>query len=133
VKLSECRDAYRDLSARASDISRTLALAAVALVWLFKSDGPMGPAIPSLLFWPISLIVSALSADLLQYMWGALAFGVLGRAKERHGVGRDQEFVAPRWINWPATLLFWVKLVLVVVAYALILKFLRSHISFVPA
>jgi hypothetical protein len=77
---------FYELSGKASDISRQLAFAAIAVVWLFKTDTPTGQiTIPPDLIWPGILIVAALAADLLQYVAGSLF--MLATSKESTFLG----------------------------------------------
>ncbi len=127
VKLADCRAAYQELSGKASDLSRTLSLSAIAIIWVFKSDTSNGPSIPSELVVPGFFVVSSLALDLLQYVAGTAAWGGYGRIKELSGVSANEEFQAPRWLNWPATTFFYGKLTCVAVAYFLLLRFLLQR------
>jgi thiamine transporter ThiT len=75
---------FYEFSGKASDINRQLAFAAIAVIWLFKTDTPNGQiTIPHDLIWPGILIVAALAADLLQYVAGSLIWGSYARYLER--------------------------------------------------
>jgi hypothetical protein len=66
------RQTFYEFSGKASDATRQLAFAAIAVIWLFKKDAPQGQlSIPYDLFVPGILVVAALTADLLQYTVGA--------------------------------------------------------------
>lgn len=66
-------DDYHEHTGTISGIVRNLALALVAIVWLFKNDQKTGSIIPLELVWPLCLIVLALILDLSQY--GVKAYG----------------------------------------------------------
>jgi hypothetical protein len=114
---------FNEFSGKASDVTRQLAFAAIAVIWLFKTDAPTGHiTIPPDLICPGILIVAALAADLLQYVaasliWGSYAFYL--ERKDIAGVERHSN-----WLVLPIRALFGIKIVLVIWAYILILLFL---------
>ncbi len=115
---------------KVSEISRQLALAAIALVWIFKTDQPRGGMlIPQALYWPAACAIAALACDLFQYTYASIAWGQFNRRKEKEvGLNDKAEFYAPRWINWPSNIFFYLKLVLVMICYALLLAYLFETI-----
>jgi hypothetical protein len=130
LNLKDCRDAYQELSGKASDLARTLSLSGIAIIWVFKNDTPNGPIVPQELFRPGFLVVLALAFDLFQYLSGAVAWGAFGRIQELRGVSPNQNFKAPRWINWPTNLAFYAKFFSVAGAYWYLLVYLMNR--FVP-
>jgi len=125
MKLSEYRKIYYDLSSKASDVARQLAFAGIALVWLFKQDAKPIPIIPSSLLLPTALLACALAFDLLQYIFGAFIWGNFQWRKEKNKntTNKDPDLSAPRCYNWPALSFFSLKLISIVIAYFLIIKF----------
>ncbi len=129
MKLIEMRAAYDRFAGKASDVSRQLGFAGLALVWVLSLQGKAGTGIPTDLVFPTGLIVSSLAVDLLQYLYAALVWGVYHRIKERLGTREDEEFLVTPKINWPTNTLFWLKQVIVVVAYYQLLQYLFSQPS----
>jgi hypothetical protein len=129
VKLSEARSAYQEVSGKASDVARSLAFAAVAIVWIFKvGEGPA--AKPSLEFLPpLLLSVITLAFDLLQYVSLALAWGAYSRLKEWKVTDprSDPDIAAPSWLNWAGVAFFWAKLICVVSTYVLLARILWTR------
>jgi hypothetical protein len=126
MKLSDARKAHEDISGIASATARNLAFAGIAIVWIFKADVPGGGfRVPLILVWASFALICGLACDLLQYVYGAAAWGLLHRIMEKK-LHRNQEkdFGAPIWINWPTEVFFWFKIVGVAVGYLLILIFL---------
>lgn len=123
---------FYELSGKASDISRQLAFAAIAVIWLFKTDTPTGQiTIPPDLIWPGILIVLALAADLLQYVAGSLIWGLYARYLERkHIAGVERH---SHWLPVPMWGLFVIKIALVIWAYILILLFLIRKLGLISA
>lgn len=124
MKLKDAREAYDTFSWKASDIARQLGFAGLAIVWLSAIQGEEGARLPHRLALATGLIVTSLALDLLQYLYGSVAWGIFHRYKELSGVGEDKEFTAPAKINWPTNGLFWLKQLPVLGAYALLLRHL---------
>ncbi|MFM0261874.1 hypothetical protein [Paraburkholderia sediminicola] len=133
--IADVREKYYEHSKKASDVSRQLALAGIAVVWLFKTSiagvaiGAYG--LPSALFWPTLLMLVSLALDLLQYVWQAALWGTVSRSQEKqHGTDTvEWDGIRPAW-NLPANVLFWGKLVSMLVGYGLLLVFLFRHVAF---
>src|SRR5690348_10062346 len=109
MKREDLRQAYYDLTAKVSDITRQLALAGIALVWLFKSENHGHTQVPPPLLLPATFAVAALALDLTQYIYASAAWGIFNRLQERRGVTSDVEFSAPPFVNWPTLVFFWSK------------------------
>ena len=45
MKLKDARASYYEYSAKASDVSRTLSLSGIAIIWVFRVDTTNGPVI----------------------------------------------------------------------------------------
>lgn len=124
MKLKDAREFYYFHSGKTSDLVRQLALAGIAVVWIFRYEVQGVPKIPVQLLAPLSLIVLSLTLDLLQYAVATGLWGAFQRRKERDGVKEDAEFTAPRQLNWPALTFFWLKVVATASAYYFLLKYL---------
>jgi hypothetical protein len=96
-----------------------LALAGIAVAWIFKVGEGSAARLDAPLLVAVFYLVLALAADLLQYIALTLAWGGFHRWKEmRMGdVTKNPEVVAPVWLNWPGLVFFWFKFVFVSVAY----------------
>ncbi|MDP8217159.1 MAG: hypothetical protein P9M03_00325 [Candidatus Theseobacter exili] len=128
MKLSNYRETYYILSGKASDVARQLAFAGIALVWIFKQEARGIPEIPTNLILPSALLASALAFDLLQYIWASAIWGGFQKyhEKKRGEEEKDPDLIAPNWFNWPTLTFFWFKLVFVITAYFLIIKYILS-------
>ena len=121
----DCLQAYQEFTGKASENTRQLSFAALAVIWIFKPESAAGHYLfPGLLLWAGVFAVAALSFDFLQYGYGAAAWGCFHRTKERSGVSRQDEFRAPDWMNWPTNAFFIVKVISVIVSYVLLLVYL---------
>ncbi len=125
MKLQEYRETFYSFSGKASDISRQLAFAAIAIIWLFKKDTPAGQiTVPPDLVLPGILTVAALTADLLQYSLGSLIWHHHYRSLEKRSVPETADTQHSPWLERPITGLFVIKVILVILAYCLIFVFL---------
>ena len=70
MKLQDYRNDSYEFSGKASDLSRQLAFAAIALIWVFRVDVAGQPAIPSGLILLSVLVVASLTLEMLQYCAG---------------------------------------------------------------
>jgi hypothetical protein len=115
VNLKDIRASYYEFSGKTSDLVRTLALSAIAIIWVFRVDSPDGPSVPTSLLVAGFFAVATLASDLLHYVVATAVWGGYSRKKDKEGVGEEDEFVAPVWLNWPAISFFVLKVVLLVV------------------
>ena len=127
MKLSEFKQDSYYFSGKASDISRHLAFAGIAIIWIFRAVNEDVPRIPAQLVFPTILFAVALAFDLLQYIVGTIIWSVFHRYHElKVEDGDDPEITAPPILNYPAWILFGVKIVLVFWSYIILIKFLIS-------
>ena len=120
------RKTFYEFSEKASNATRQLAFAAIAVIWLFKKETPQGQlSIPHDLIFPGILVVAALAADLLQYTVGAGIWYTYYRYLELKGISEVSDHSS--WLDGPIQVLFWGKIVFVILAYFLILRFLLNE------
>lgn len=126
MKLSEYRKDYYQLSATASDVARQLAFAGIALIWIFKT-GEINKdlTIPGPLIYAAFYFALALAADLSHYIIAAAIWGIFHRIKEKElmkqGLNTETaDFTHSSKLNWPTNLLFWSKVLLVIIGYGVL-------------
>jgi|SRR6266850_4650742 len=129
MALKDFRDAYYTYSGKASDITRQLGFAGIAIVWIFKTQQADKYSIPQALFWPAVLITTSLALDLLHYLVSSASWGIFVRMKERAGIQDDAEIEAPDWINWIPNALFWAKVALMGWAYVHLIRYMTHNLS----
>lgn len=125
MKLRDCREARDTYSSTASAITRNLGYAGIAVMWMFRTTGNES-VVSALLMGSGCFLVLGLAFDLLHYLYGAIAWGCYHRRKERHGTEEEDEFLAPRSINWPTNAFFVMKSICVSVGWALLVYFFLS-------
>jgi len=144
MNLKDANELITNRTAKLGDITRQLAFAGIAVIWIFKKDVEGLPAIPKSLFAPGILIISSLFLDLLQYGSSSLLWNVYYRIKENEFKGRKSakrkpdaakieefskvEFEIPDWFNHVQYFFFWTKVVSIIIAYYFLLKFLFKNI-----
>jgi hypothetical protein len=117
VNLEDARAAYEALSGKASDIVRQISLAGVGLIWVFKSGTGSSLSLDPPLLKAAFFIFLSLLFDFLQYVLGTTIWFAYFRLKEKQGKKKDDEFLAPKQLNWPAWGLFYLKVATMLVAY----------------
>lgn len=133
MNLSGYKKDYYELSGLASTACRQLAFAGIALIWIFKSGESSSICLPDSLLIPAGLLVLSLTFDMLQYVVGATVWGFFHRyhEKRKENPESDPYVLAKPIYNWPANSFFYLKILSVVSAYFLLLKFVVNAISFV--
>jgi hypothetical protein len=128
MKLKDALENYYFHSGKTSDLVRQLALAGIAVIWLFKYEVTGVPKVPAQLLLPLGLIVCGLALDLLQYLVTTVIWGFIHRDKERKGLGEDADFLVSPKVNWLALFCFWLKVASICAAYCLLLQYLARTV-----
>jgi hypothetical protein len=126
-------------SRSASEISRTLCLSGLAVVWIFRTPTANGSTLSPWLIWVAGMIVLALLIDLLQYVVGTVQTGRVARARELQLAERalppDTEVKYPQSHPKIIARFWWGKILIVVVAWSILLVFvvIKAVTSTLPA
>lgn len=122
-------DLYNESSAKASLIARQLALAGIAVVWLFSGASATSGELrfPGLLLPAGFLLVISLGFDLLHAVYRAFAFGIYSWMKRNEKPRTDVDL--PAFIHYPSQVLFVGKLLAVVAAYVLLGVYLAERVT----
>lgn len=75
MKLKDALENYYFHSGKTSDLVRQLALAGIAVIWLFKYEVTGVPKVPAQLLLPLGLIVCGLALDNFN-TWSLQLYGV---------------------------------------------------------
>lgn len=129
MKLKDVRETYDLYTTKTSEIVRNLGYAGIALIWVFKVDTAGMQKIPPELLTPAIFITVSLALDLSHAVIGSLIWAIYNRYREWKHTTEDQEFEAPSPINWVAIILFWSKIVAIIVAYYFIIQFLVTRVA----
>ncbi len=122
--LKDVQNTHDTYSGTASQIARQLAFAGLAVIWVFKTDSGVGFTVNDSLLVAGFYIIISLTLDFLQYVYGSIAWHGLHVKKEKEGVGTKTIFQAPKNINLPTHILFYAKLIFMLLAYYQIIFYL---------
>jgi hypothetical protein len=134
ANIDKFRQFHNEATAKVSENTRTLALSAIGLIWLFKHDvAGGGYQMPFNLFGPLRLIVIAMAFDFIQYVYRSIAWHIVFRNAERkldkgEIKEEDNNLYVPGWVNFMAYGLFYGKVVVLIIAYVELFCFLYSSI-----
>ena len=130
-KIKDYLEEFYVFSSKASEVNRQLALAGVALIWIFKNPEGAQKLIPIQLIKPLYFLVASLSLDLLQYVLGAIIWGLYFEYKEyevNKGYILDDNIKAPNILSYIITSFFFLKIVAMCIAYFQLMQFLYSKL-----
>jgi hypothetical protein len=125
---TEIRDSYYELSGAASGVARTLALAGIAIVWVFRERSESGYRIPEDLHCPATIFVIALGCDLLQYAYQASALGIFNWLLHQRGVREARPVKLPAALPAIATILWSAKMAATIIGFFFLLKFMSAEL-----
>lgn len=122
----EYRKAYYEFSAMASERSRQLAYAGIAVIWVFRSSDDK---LDSSLIWPLGLFVAGLFLDLIQYVVATLVWrSKFRKAESAAQAGAANDAAHSSVLVWPMNVCFAFKVVCVLCAYCCLLSAVGTRI-----
>lgn len=126
MTIKQLRDDFYTASGTLSDNARKLAFSGIAIIWIFTKLSDSGAIeIPSLLKSALLWLVFMLVTDMLQYSWKTITLKiVLDQKLKLEGRKDDTEVIIPSWVNNGTWILFILKIVLLVIGYIQILKYM---------
>lgn len=134
--LSEYRKRSHEYTAKASEITRQLCLAGVAIIWLFKSTDDKQvlaqatkPILEPYLVWPLFFLSLAMVCDLAQYVVGGIIWISFFRKKEKEFPNSDPDIKADDSLNKPIYALYYIKISLMILAYFFIVTYLAGKLA----
>lgn len=133
--LKEFRTYHYDVTVKVSENTRAFALAAIAIVWIFKVQSGEQFFIPLALKWPLFLSLLALCADFLQHLVRSIIWYRIFRNKEseleKKLITEDEELFESNSVNLPAYIFYYLKIILLFAAYILLIYFFVSVVIWV--
>lgn len=125
----EIRDDYYAVSGLASGVARALALAGIAVVWVFREQSDAGYHIPDALRLPAIFLIIALACDLLHYFYQAAYLGIYNLWLHYKDVPEKQTVQVPAWLPIPGVVLWTGKMLATIGGYALLLDFMARNLT----
>lgn len=135
MKLSEFRKKSNEYTAKASEITRQLSLAGIAIIWLFKNvDDKQNIAnitqslFDKFLIIPLLTLTIALLVDLFQYVIAGQTWINFFRKKEIEfeNSTEDPEIKAPEKLRIPIYVCYYTKIVLMLFSFLFIIFYIIS-------
>lgn len=125
-KLSDYKAVYEEASSKVSDLARQMALAGIAIIWIFRQSDTTEPRICRELLPPLISFVATLSFDILQYIYKTIVWAIFFRVKEKKIGKKDADplMQAKPIMNLPTWILFSLKVISLLIGYILIFSYL---------
>lgn len=134
-KLQTFRQYHYDATSKVSENTRTLALAAIALVWLFKKEVEGVYSVPESLLFPVILIFAALALDFFQYVYRSIIWHIEFVKQEKKvfakEITEEDEIYAGGCINLIGYFFFYGKILFLLAAYYKLFEYLFHAIKWI--
>jgi len=132
MKISNYIKKYEDLTSLASNASRSLAFAGIAIVWIFNITAESHTQLPRDLFLPLLCFAITLGFDLFHYAFGGVAYYIFYiRMKNKNINESDKEVKYRKRINFVSWILYGIKIISVLLGYIYLIGFLVYEIKFI--
>ncbi len=130
MKLSKFREKSNEYTAKASELTRQLCLAGIAIIWLFKKSDTNEPLLEKYLLIPLIFLSIALLVDLSQYIIAGNIWITFFRKKEKEFIDSDidPDVKAPDNLNKVIYVCYYVKIILMAFSYFFIIGYLIEKI-----
>jgi len=119
---------YQEFTKDVSDNGRKLALSAAAICWIFKT--PNVNSFPQYVNGALLAVVLFFAADMLQPLLSAVLIRVWTRSEEKKLYAKtgkiEGDYSKPAWLDAPAYVLWWFKILALATSFALI----ACHLAF---
>jgi len=125
-KLSDYKATYEEASGKVSDLTRQMALAGIAIVWIFRQPDVQANIICKELIPPLLFFITSLTFDILQYIYKTVAWAIFFRTKENQTKKKnpDPPMTANPIMNYPTWTLFALKVIFLIIGYIFIFIYL---------
>ena len=118
-----------EATASASNLSRHLAFAGIAVIWTLSHSDLKGCSLQMLLR-PLALFVIGLTLDYLQYIYKAILWPCLNKHYFKKYKNNDEAVEISESVNFPVYFLFYVKIACVIWGYGYLIYFIASQWPF---
>lgn len=132
MKVADYQRDYYEYSGLASGVARPLGLAGLGIIWIFKLDEGSGILLPDTLVRAAAWIVIFLGLDLLQYLYLAVTWLIIGYVYEKK-YGHDAEGLShSKWLPRVGEIIFALKMIALVCGFIQIGMFLWDRLFITP-
>ena len=133
ANLEKFRQYHYDATVKVSENTRTLAVSAIAIVWLFKKEVGGSYEISKDLLPPLAWIFSALALDFLQYVYRSIIWHYLFKQKEieleKKQITESSELYVSDLVNLAGYVFFYLKIICLGFAYFLLTKHFLDSVT----
>ena len=130
MKIAEYKEDYYHFTGKLSDINRNMALAGIAIVWLFKKGESDEIRICTELIMPLIIFAVSLSLDMIQYIYQSLlcfiAYKKFDKKHKNDPNKKEIDVEHPEKYNIPTWIFFWIKILTMILGYIYIINFLKE-------
>lgn len=126
--LRDVKTEYEVYTQKASDLARQLALAGLAIIWIYKTGTLPVLEIPAPLYTAGFWMVVTLTIDMLQYVISAVLWRWQFRKFESDWHKLDNDVPIRREIAWPSFAFWYLKIGTLAIGYFLILEYLAGRV-----
>lgn len=133
ANLEKFRQYHYDATVKVSENTRTLAVSAIAIVWLFKKEVAGSYEISKELLPPLAWIFGALTLDFLQYVYRSVIWHYIFKKKENElangSIKESTELYVSDLVNLAAYVFFYLKIICLGFAYFLLTKYFLDSVT----
>jgi len=129
MKISDLKATFYEASGTTSELSRKLAFAGIAVIWILRvGDNSGNIPFAAHLAVPLYCFVISLALDILQYIYKAVIYWALNTYFWRKHQNDEVDVSVSGYFNLPTHLFFWGKTVLVTYGYIQLLFYLQDKL-----
>lgn len=127
--LEELKNDFYEFSRKTSENVRQLALAGVAIIWIFKIEVGGKIAIPNQLIDSLKFFIYTLSTDFLHAFIPSIIYGVYQTYLKSKGKQDKEAVHFPSYLTIPAWTFYILKIVFLLFAYIHILIYIKHYLE----
>ncbi|WP_431162609.1 hypothetical protein [Flagellimonas beolgyonensis] len=127
MKLEQWKDTGRKYTEKASDISRTLVLSGIGIIWIIKTGDDTIQLENPLILYPLIGLALAVFLDFLQYLLGGVLWLQFYHQKGKEGVAESTEIKGDTWRRDTIYVFFYAKFIVTLFAYLALFRALFHY------
>jgi hypothetical protein len=128
AKLKDLKEDFYAFSSKTSDITRQLALAGIAIIWIFKISSAQKIELAPSTVPILKLLIVSLLLDFCHAFIPSITYGILSNGHRKNGKTDESEVAYSLWWTLPEWFFFIAKIALLLWAYVCLWRFLNSSL-----
>lgn len=120
MKLKDIREAYEELTGKASELNRKCVFAGIAAIWIFRDTESASSSIPVSFQTPMCWFILSMALDILQYTISGTIWLIYYRVKKYHSVNADFEeenVREPECLNYITDIMWLLKIASTIIGF----------------